>query len=261
MKRNLSGLYFLIMAGLSIMGCSIKEDRDVCPCWLEIEMGLVDSVKFENVSLELQSGQGFHEELDVDRASCGGSVVVQVPRSGVSVAAYAVPGGRLQAFGGVVIPEGESCPPVYMFNDYVETAGDYRVDTVRLHKNYSLISVYMENDSGNLPFSVEVTGNVCGYTGEGELLPGRFAVMNELTDDGMCYISVPRQNDPSLVLSLVDDDGTVRDFALGHYIASSGFDWTAPDLEDIEVTINFALSQLTVEVNEWEIKNVFSVTI
>ena len=67
------------------------------------------------------------------------------------------------------------------------------------------------------------------------------------------YVAVlPRQVDASLVLEIDDGKGNSKVFALGQYMIASGYDWNEPDLEDVTVTLDYALTELRLVVNGWE---------
>jgi hypothetical protein len=53
---------------------------------------------------------------------------------------------------------------------------------------------------------------------------------------------------------LVVDDGSdsTRYFALGQYIVDSGYDWTSPDLGDITVTLDYALTEISIRIEGWD---------
>ena len=63
---------------------------------------------------------------------------------------------------------------------------------------------------------------------------------------------LPRQMDASLMLVIDDGGGSPQAFALGQYIVSSGYDWTAPDLEDITVTLDYALTEIRLIISGWD---------
>jgi hypothetical protein len=63
---------------------------------------------------------------------------------------------------------------------------------------------------------------------------------------------LPRQIDASLMLEVDDGKGGYKAFALGQYIVSSGYDWTAEDLEDITVTLDYALTEIRLVIGGWE---------
>ena len=67
--------------------------------------------------------------------------------------------------------------------------------------------------------------------------------------------------DGSLLLE-VDflDSGEVRTFPVGEYILESGYDWSVPDLEDIDVEMDFSRSSLTFTVSKWKKTLSFEIT-
>ncbi|MBO7547737.1 MAG: hypothetical protein J6T07_04760, partial [Bacteroidales bacterium] len=44
----------------------------------------------------------------------------------------------------------------------------------------------------------------------------------------------------ALLLTLIAGAFPLRSFAVGEYLAAAGYDWTAPDLEDIRLEIDLA---------------------
>jgi hypothetical protein len=52
-------------------------------------------------------------------------------------------------------------------------------------------------------------------------------------------------------MHIVFSDQVVRTFALGSYIAASGYDWTAPDLEDLTLHVDISLTSVTVSTDLW----------
>ncbi|MBQ2875254.1 MAG: hypothetical protein IJE85_08150, partial [Bacteroidales bacterium] len=82
-----------------------------------------------------------------------------------------------------------------------------------------------------------------------------------MNGDGICSIVLPRQIDDSLVMELDNDTGILTRFALGEYIAESGYDWNAPDLEDIVIDLDFAVTHLTLVIQGWEKEYKYDVVI
>ena len=72
---------------------------------------------------------------------------------------------------------------------------------------------------------------------------------------------MPRQMDNSIVLEVNDGTSVLKTFALGEYISASGYDWSAPDLGDITVGIDYTRTKLTVSVLGWDEVYEFDVVI
>ena len=50
----------------------------------------------------------------------------------------------------------------------------------------------------------------------------------------------------------MEDFTSLKTFALGNYINKCGYDWTAADLQDIVVRIDYACTKLNIAVGAWE---------
>ena len=54
------------------------------------------------------------------------------------------------------------------------------------------------------------------------------------------------------MLEIDEGAGSVKAFALGQYMAASGYDWDAPDLDDVTVILDYALTELRLVISGWE---------
>ena len=64
-----------------------------------------------------------------------------------------------------------------------------------------------------------------------------------------------------MMLEIDDGGGVIKRFALGTYIASIGYDWTAPDLRDIDIELDFAMTRISLVVSGWDNEYEFDVVI
>ncbi|MGN1211338.1 MAG: hypothetical protein ACI4TM_06595 [Candidatus Cryptobacteroides sp.] len=242
---------------VSVSGCSVKENRSECPCVLMIDFSEVDADRFPSVILSAVAEGGIITgETSAD--SYSGCFMFSVPRktSALNVTAIegksCVPGqisGRKGEMG-LVIPCGEDCPPVHFFVCGVDTSGETDSVRVRLFKNYCKMTVRLTTESPD-DFDVRLRGNVCGYGIYGEPLYGDFSYTPIIGNNGERTILIPRQTDASLMMDLVEENGISRTFSMGEYIVSTGYDWSEPDLRDVDVTIDFVKTELTLKISDW----------
>lgn len=241
-------------------GCSIKEDRSLCPCSLILDFSEVD-LSYEGMTeIRITAPDGF---LYYDGNAVSGiyydmageeAVPVygaEVPKSMVAVSVTRGVSGLVSGDGGVVIPLGYECPPVFMHHSVLDAVAERREDRVFLHKDYCRVGIRMLSGDGSYPFRMTVEGNVNGFYPDRTVSRGDFSYSFSLDAEGMAEVRVPRQTDNSLVLVISDGDTVLREFALGEFIAEAGYDWTADNLEDIDVSIDYAHSDIAVEVEEW----------
>lgn len=285
-------------------GCSVKEDRDLCPCTLVLEFPGEDAEKLQEgvtVCMRRYSDDGFSlcDTLLAGRAaSSGGPDTVSgkwsysyvVPKGDIDLAvAYSADGlaGELNSSGKwIEIDEGRPCPSIWTCCKKVSARADRVTVPVRLHKNFCRIDIQVRDvDGKEFPFKLRVRGNVNGYGLDGKPARGAFlcdaeraetegsgfgtesevpgsGTASENTGSGHGYaVTVPRQTDDSLILEIVTGDGVAKSFAIGNYIASSGYDWTSADLKDICLEIDYARTVISFTIDKWTHSEQFEVVI
>lgn len=256
MKMKLWG----IAAGLLCMAaCSVKEDRMECPCRLVLDMRDVDTSIIKEADVYVQASQGFVFNEVMDSHHLGSEYVMSVPKGRVYVWAYSGAEEHSPGPEGLRIPYGDDCPEVYMHCSSLESLQESVVEKIRMLKNHSVLTVHLQSEYSTA-YDVAVTGNVNGYDAEGRPSEGGFRYEISF-EDGVGKVVLPRQTDASLKLEVTDGEGSFRVFSLGEYIESSGYDWTRENLEDITMTLDYALSSVGFRINDWEKEYHFDIVI
>lgn len=281
-------------------GCSVKEDRDLCPCTLVLEFPGEDAERLQEgvtVCMRGYSDDGFSlcDTLLSGQQASGGapdgvSYSYVVPKGDIDLAvAYSADGlaGELNSSGKwIEIDEGRPCPSIWTCCEKVSARSDRVTVPVRLRKNFCRIDIQVRDvDGKEFPFKLRVRGNVNGYGLDGKPARGAFlcdaesaetegtgfgtesevpgsGTASESTVSGHGYaVTVPRQTDDSLILEIVTGDGVAKSFAIGNYIASSGYDWTSADLKDICLEIDYARTVILFTIDKWTHSEQFEVVI
>ena len=225
-----------------LASCYVKEDRSACPCFL--------SVAVENPSPGQPVGLRFRcEGFELLREVTADTVlVVPVPKQEVEVLALsgaALPSdsGRLQ------IPLGYDSPPLYLFRGQVDARADTAFVNVLLHKHFCRLSMHFDGPPGwGEPYWAEVRGRVDGIDLDGEPSGGDFSC--RLDNGGS--VRRPRQDpEEELWLDVAMPDRVVRSFTLGTQMLNAGYDWTAADLEDLDLRLDFSVTTLTLHLGDF----------
>ena len=224
----------VLLAYIIASSCSIvKENRDACPCNLEVE---ISGVKETPATLLVKSlrDSSYVQLLSVSRDT---TLTLFVPRGGVSLSAWC---GSTDSES-IIIPHGSEAPPLYLYHGKVEAAGELAYADVKLRKQFCTVFLEIEGPPGwGPPIGTAVRGSACGMSLNGGILQGDFSC--SLTDS----LRLPRQHpDSQLLLDIVMADNVIRTFSLGALLQKSGYDWTAPDLEDITVHLDLSVSAIT----------------
>lgn len=232
-------LFVMWMAGMLFMSsCSIKEDRDWCPCWMTVDLSDVaesswkspevqsniehqDVIKSpesrsnvaENVLLRLRGNSDEdaveyeYQMTEAIRADAG-TLEYEVPRGAVGVSAVAlgreIPGQARYHGDEIRIPVGEQMDSLYGFFKMYHTRCESVLCDVDLHKEFCTVSFTLGTDGYTSPYDIEVWGNVAGVSAW-DLMPvkGEFRYA-PLQKNGVYQVRVPRQVDNSLELVMLE---------------------------------------------------------
>ena len=294
-------LFVMWMVGmLFLSSCSIKEDRDGCPCWMTVEMPGQAGHDGEKVGQDGRFPVGAGDDGTVVLRLRGnsdedavdyeyqvteavrvdvGALEYEVPRGSVGVSAVAfgneIPGragydGLKAGYDGdeIRVPVGEQMDSLYVFFKMYHTRCESVLCDVELHKEFCTVSFTLGENGYTSPYDIEVWGNVAGVSAW-DLMPVlgefRYAPMQE---NGVYQVRVPRQVDNSLELVMLEipgqagydgeraedvgERGVVDRLPLGEYIARSGYDWTAEDLDDVNVALDLEMQQVMITVSGWD---------
>lgn len=243
---------------LAAVSCSIKENREHCPCLLTVDMS--ESLSSDNVQLSVRAGDwSVSENLN--------------PSDGQTIYEYEIPKGicRLYAVEGAVtdeenkvtVPSGKQFGAVFAYSSQFLASGDRSINKVQLHKEYALITLDLnEAKWQDEKYKFVIWGGVCGINLE-EIAPCEGKFCYELPYEGSAYrtVRVPRQKDDSLLLILTDGSRTISEIKIGELIEDYGFDWTKEDLGDIMIKVPDLLLDIFVSVSEWNGSDVGEVKI
>lgn len=252
-KRHLVPV--IIITAVSFFSCTlVKENRDPCPCLLDIHLSGTFGQPAEVLVEAGSESVTYHVEGDT-------LLQVSVPRGGVSVTAWS--GAASGPFGSVfsILP-GNEAPPLYLCRCRLEASGDLAIVHARLQKQYCTLRVSVEGPPGwGKPFGTRIRGGVCGMGLDGIPVEGEYSFEPDMSS-GMWTARIPRQfADSPLLLDIVMEDSTVRTFSLGPYLHESGFDWSLPDLQDLDLLLSVSVTSLTIRPPSWEPETFMSVDI
>lgn len=258
MNKFIPVLLATLLLNFSLSGCSVKEDRDSCPCLLVLNMEGIEKREGEELLISISSENGFLYKDTLLLSRLPDKYSLEVPRGNLLLACFSPLGSVSdetgQKFHGnlISIKEGEDCPEIRMCCRLINTYSDTVHDTLRLYKNYCRLRLSFKGEEGATPsFNFKVEGKVSGYNAFGEPVEGGFSARMKAEGKGRFSLNLPRQKDNSLSLSLMDGLEVVRVMALGAYIQASGYDWASPDLEDIEMELDLARTLLTLKIDNW----------
>ncbi|MBR6346372.1 MAG: hypothetical protein IKR69_03185 [Bacteroidales bacterium] len=244
----------LLLCLLALLcSCSVKEDRNRCPCTVSLNIDRLPAVA------TVRDGGGNVLSRTLVETS---PAVIEVPHGLLSFSFGAMdssaepPADEIFAEDGAVqIEPGEECPKVWLeYCGAMDTSGELVELSPVLHRSFALLTLNIVHPEGEtVPYDVSIDGEVDGYGPDCAPSEGAFGVRLAVDERFSCSLSLPRQRDNSLMLHIVSGERILRSFALGETLSANGYDWSAPDLSDIEVTIDYRFSMITLGTDLWSI--------
>ena len=126
-------LYVALMSA-ALTGCSVKEDRMDCPCHLMLDFSEVDTSVVSSAALVMTGTEDFEFAKDLFLEDFMHDYIVEIPKTSVNLGIWS--GAETMGGGGVMIPYGEDCPPVYFHTSVVNAGGESVREIVRMRRNH-----------------------------------------------------------------------------------------------------------------------------
>ena len=259
MKIRSSKALSVIVGALLCAGCAVKEYRESCPCRLVLDFSEVDTsaVRSADLYVTVPDGYVFTDYIGSEKFARDYTAIV--PRTVLQVNLMWGAGGFMSE-SGLSIPKGEDCPPVYMHSSTVNADCEMWRETVWMRKNHCRVDIDVNADEGYRPW-LKIVSDVCGYDVYGKPVEGYFESRKRVDEEYSCSFTLPRQTDDLMTLEIDEGDGILKRFSLGEYIASTGYDWNTPDLQDIQIELDFAVTQVVLKISGWDGEHKFDIVI
>ena len=235
-RRALYLLFIIAFNNMLSPGCTVKEDRGLCPAVLKINLPPGDG----EVCVSLVNPEGervTHTVVLQDVPSVAGYPVCRDPFI------LLVSTGRFEE-GGLLVPEGQQCSELYVHREMVHVSGETVEVQAVLEKEFCRLEVSVVSQFSGPDMSI--SGDWCGQELDGALVSGRFRT--PVASGGV--VRVPRQGDSSLMLDVRSGQVT-RSFAIGEYMAEASYDWEEASLQDISIKVDFVRSRIQLRGNAW----------
>ena len=250
------------MAGLvALASCSVKEDRSDCPCWLTVDLSETNGAY---VQLKAWCPVPVFSE-SISRSQRDDLHEYRVPRGQVRLSAYRETPGLFLEGDVLSITEGSQMDSLFACTKLVDTDAEFAHEIIRLHKNFSTVSVIFKDEESGRPADcrLDVSGTAAGVDVRTfEPIPGRFSCTADEPLEGGFAFRVPRQMDADLNAALYSRDGILMEsYPVGWLIQQAGFDWSKESLGDVEILVDTPTATFTITVKEWDGPVSFSVTI
>ena len=266
MKRVLIGFLLLMSAA----GCTVREDRIPCPCYLDIDYrevlggawpagwgGCVDVSLYAPPPV-WTGNRHFEDCPEVEE------VAVDKARIRVVGLVHNRPMRDFLTSGTQITYEpGNQMDSLYVHTEEVDCSGEEACTVLRPRKQFSTLT-FTDEDGGALcrNYNLVIRGTTCGLdAADLSAVDGAYLyTVQEDDGTGEIRVRVPRQKQSDLVLEFWDKDDHLKRFSspVGLYLFASGYDPQAIDLPDYTLRIDFRQALLYLRVADWTEEQVYA---
>lgn len=265
-------LIMFFLAAWAACSCSVLEDREQCPCYLDVDYsGILDGRPLGGQSA------GFNVTVynpsPVDEAVYSPETAPRIDSIRIRKSMAKVVGvfhnrpGRMFLSGGtrVTWEEGNQMDSVYVHSTDVDCTGEEAYCLLEAHKQFSTLT-FLDGTGGSelRKYNMVVRGATCGFDAADftKALDGPY-LCDVQEDDGRgnILVRVPRQKDDSLVLEFWTKDSLKRKLytcPVGAYMMAAGYDGRMADLQDFVIRIDFRSALVYIRVADWEDEYVYA---
>lgn len=155
----------------------------------------------------------------------------------------------------ILVAKGLQADSLFVGVSQVDASGETASSTVCLHKQFTTIHIYEEQEwEGCGLYRVEVRGACAGLDVLTlEPVSGDFEYTTDFGPEGAAFKILRMSPSAPLWISLVEvSSGEVfRTFPIGELMLKAGYDCRAQDLQDVEIGVNLMNFTCSITVKEW----------
>lgn len=257
-------LYSLFVA---VTACSIKESRQLCPCWATINLEHFEELMdYEFAITDVITGSRLIEDETVVFSDYAAQPYEKKLEHRIPTTISAACGFEAMSShsDSLICERGSEVSRLWTACLTRDCNGDHAWFDLHPHKDYTTITfiVLGIDSSDEFMYDMRVRANYNGIRlRDRKPVEGPYLAYVRPKEAGVMFdVRVPRQADDEMVLDMLvprsDRLYTVDDridvIPLGPRLKSQGFDWGKEDLDDAVVTIDFARLNANVKVKEWD---------
>ncbi len=236
---------------LLLPSCSVKEDRQPCPCWLTVMLDDASRTA-PDAKVLLMSG---NEGLISESVSPKEEYERTVPRGYVRTVVCT--GAELSKIstGTVTFRHGERIDTIWSHTAIVDCRDEFARDTAALHRQFAVARLILkaapEKDDGRL-YSVETS---CGGLDLKSSSPtkGGWGIQLVMDDTSGCVFSVPRmRSEDRFTIRIANPDGNDDEVDIQAILQDIGYSWSKRDLDDMIIALDYVRGTVDITVLPWE---------
>lgn len=253
----------LCVAAVILSACSVREDREECPCRVNVNLDDFAGTECRRGVLTV-IGPLLHLQDSVSAEDCfGRGYDVEVRRTGNSFSYVAGCGSLILSSDSLYCEKGSEWGEVTLGFRREHCNADMVKIRLSPRKEFCTVNFIFMGTGPDEEAGCRIlvrSGCVGLSLGDGGALKGEYEAYARLSaESGTFSVRVPRQPDDGLAAVLLacggkNDAGAdeeIDTLPIGKMMEANGYDWTKESLDDVFITIDATQREISVEVKPW----------
>lgn len=240
--------------------CSVKENRDSCPCYTYLIVDEFIDAGFPRALISFSSGGELSRSMEDLPEYEERGYVQPLPRRTARAAVAAGLDCSVIRGDSLVTPFGLESDPLWLYGEEFVCESDEKFLTAVPYKQYCTLTIVV---SGLEPgeeyegtFRVRAADNAIDIYSR-RPLKGEYLAAVRRSGTGVFSVRIPRQSGNDMILEFVgektgDKGPADRVIDLGQEFAEAGYDWKRPNLQDVSAVVDYASAEITLSVTGWD---------
>lgn len=254
----------LVAAPLVIVSCTVKENRQLCPCYTSVDVGEFIESGHKNALVTVMSdSKSISEEINLLEYK-DKPYVIPLPKGANKLSLISGMNYTHIREDSLVTPYGLSSDALWVYNEkFICKDDSYNISAVP-YKNFCKMTIIVvglvPGENYDFSFRLRAKCNALDIY-DSEALEGDFCGFAiQSNTDGLFTICLPRQKSNSILLeicrSISDEEyETVHTINLNSKLTSVGYDWSKADLMDVHITVDYTSLDVSLEMINWDKDN------
>lgn len=237
----------MLWAAALLPCCSVKEERADCPCRLEIDLSAFSGAG-DALALRVWSGR----IPEVIGARVGDRWQSDVRKDEYALSAIRPGKGARVLSDRVVFPDGSEPDSLYAYADGSLNCRAERVLVLTEARKQFCSATLREKEPTALLYRVRSRSGALSRDNLSPL-PADLSYPVRREGSGLLRFRIPRQSRADdLWLEVREEGGAAWELPLGEWMEKTGYDWSLPSLGDFSCEIDYAASEVRIQVLDWE---------
>lgn len=239
----------LLTGILLLSSCTIREDRTACPCRLELDLS-----GFAPISSQVSVAFWEGANTRMEDAGTAELFVRTLAKDTFDASVWCNVREGMLSGSRLVIPQGAQPDSLQVFRTRLSCTGETCTATAVPHRQHARITMKVRMEAGiRYPYDFYAETDYCGIDLR-DLSPIRGDLVfpiRQTEEDTYVFDLLRHGPDTQVRIAVHDKTEQIDELPLYEWLRTVGYDWEAPDLEDLTLYLDYVDHTIRIIISNW----------